>query len=165
MRKLLFILSALVIFYLSACSTSKETTSHESPTQLKGELASIQVSQYVTGTTRTQPELTVLYDKQEDLMLLQQKFEGAEVPQSFPEDKSISKIQVVVFFYEENGQTVRSDGYMFVTFQDGIRYSKLIQSPNHIQDVYPYNESDNELVIRRAGTDGWRQTGDTNNLL
>ncbi|RKP51621.1 hypothetical protein D7Z26_17750 [Cohnella endophytica] len=125
----------------------------------------MQTAQYVIGTTRVQPELTNVYYEQADLTVWQKWLEGAAKPQVFPEDKSMNIIQVVAFYYEVKGQAMRTDSYMLVTFKDGTLYMKQIQPPNKIQDVDLYNESENDLIIRRAGMDGWCLMGDTHDLL
>ncbi|BBI33814.1 hypothetical protein [Cohnella abietis] len=125
----------------------------------------MQTAQYVIGTTRVQPELTNVYNEQADLTVWQKWLEGAAKPQAFPEDKNINIIQVIAFYYEVKGQTMRTDSYMLVTFKDGTLYMKQIRPPNKIQDVDPYNESENDLIIRRAGMDGWCQMGDIHKRL
>jgi hypothetical protein len=88
-------------------------------------LNSIDVSQYRTGTTRTQPELVSTHYDQADLTVLKEWLKAAGDPEAIPDNKKISRIQVLGFFCDVEGQIVRSDGYMYVTFEDGTGYSKL----------------------------------------
>jgi hypothetical protein len=59
---------------------------------------------------------------------------------------------------------VRSDGYLYVTFEDGTGYSKLAKLPGVIQDIYPYDESMNQSIINAIGTDDWSKMGVQNRL-
>ncbi|WP_130615974.1 hypothetical protein [Cohnella abietis] len=170
MKKGILLLSAILILSLTACSSSEKVTKAEAPssissaTNTEAVLDSINLSQYRTGTTRTQPELINVYSDQEKLAVLGAWLKTAGTPEVFPEDKKINRINVVVYFYKVEEQPLTSDAYMLVTFEDGTSYSKLAVPPRFIEDNYPYDESVNESIISHMGTDDWRKMGDTNNI-
>jgi hypothetical protein len=142
-------LFTLLIFLLTSCSASPS----------KPVLSDINVSVYSTGTSRVQPELFNVFYEQADLNTLEQWLEAAGEPETLPDNKKLNRIKTIVYFYEVEGQTVRSDGYMYVTFEDGTGYSKLVQPPAYIRDEYPYDESMNPNIIKSMGTDNWRKMG------
>lgn len=172
MKKIVTVLFIVLLSSLAACSSSyssknlKPSSSVGSAQSGDAELNTIQVSQYQTGSTKTQPELTNYYTEKEHLSVLVEWLKKAGNPIDLPVGKKITKIQTVSFFYENNEKkTIKSNGYMLVTLEDGNRYSKQIQPPNSIPDIYPYKESDNEDIITQVGTNVWSQMGDAYNLL
>ncbi|MFF2480954.1 hypothetical protein [Paenibacillus sp. NPDC058071] len=145
----------LILVMFTGCSAAAPASTPDNNDQLN----SIDVSQYRTGTTRTQPELISVYSEQKDLASINNWFMEAGDSVTLPDLNSIEKIQVVSFFYKNSGESLKGEAYMLVTFKDGSYYSKQVQPPSTVMDAYPYQESDNEQIINRMGIDGWRSMG------
>ncbi|RKP47876.1 hypothetical protein D7Z26_21925 [Cohnella endophytica] len=119
---------------------------------------SVMISHYITGTTKTQPELGSYLTEKSEFERLEKWIQGAGTPEDFPSSKKINIIRVLAFSYETAGQITRKDTYMVATFEDGDIYSKLVNPPDSsIRDFYPYDESMSKFVIMAMGTDNWRK--------